>query len=89
VPTTSEAGVPGSDYIFWVAMIVSSNTPPAIIKRLHEEALKALADPSVKERMVKIGADPYPMTAEAFNSFIRVEMEAAAKIAKAANLKAQ
>ena len=89
VPTTSEAGVPGSDYIFWVAMIVSSNTPPAIIRRLHDEALKALADPAVKERMVKIGADPYPMTTEAFNSFIRVEMESAAKIAKAANLKAQ
>ena len=36
VPTTVEAGVPGSDYIFWVGMIAPSATPPAVIKRLNE-----------------------------------------------------
>ncbi len=89
VPTTVEAGVPGSDYIFWVAMIVPAATPPAVIRRLNEEALKALANADVKERMTKIGADPFPLSPEAFNAMIRVEMEAAARIAKAANLKAQ
>ncbi|MBC7376078.1 MAG: tripartite tricarboxylate transporter substrate binding protein [Burkholderiaceae bacterium] len=89
VPTTLEAGVPGSDYIFWVGMIVSSNTPAPIIKRLHDEVIKALANPEVKDRMTKLGADPFPMTPEAFNAFIRTEMDSAARIAKAANLKAQ
>lgn len=89
VPTTVEAGVPGSDYIFWVAMIVHSGTPPAVVKRLNEEAHKALANPDVKERMVKLGAEPFPLTPEAFNAFIRSEMESAARVAKAANLKAQ
>ncbi|CAN5516291.1 tripartite tricarboxylate transporter substrate binding protein [soil metagenome] len=89
VPTTLEAGVPGSDYIFWVGMIVSSSTPAPIIKRLHDEVVKALANPEVKDRMTKLGADPFPMTPDAFNAFIRTEMDAAARIAKAANLKAQ
>jgi tripartite-type tricarboxylate transporter receptor subunit TctC len=89
VPTTLEAGVPGSDYIFWVGMIVPSNTPAPVIKRLHDEAIKALANPEVKDRMNKLGADPFPMTPDAFNAFIRTEMDAAARIAKAANLKAQ
>lgn len=89
VPTTVEAGVPGSDYVFWVAMIVPAATPPAVIKRLNEEAHKALANADVKERMVKLGAEPMPMTPEAFNAFIRTEMESAARVAKAANLKAQ
>ena len=89
VPTTVEAGVPGSDYIFWVAMIVHSGTPPAMVNRLNEEAHKALANPEVKERMVKLGAEPFPLTPEAFNAFIRSEMESAARVAKAANLKAQ
>jgi tripartite-type tricarboxylate transporter receptor subunit TctC len=84
-----EAGVPGSDYIFWVAMIVHSGTPPAVIKRLNEEAHKALANADVKERMVKLGAEPFPMTPEAFNAFIKTEMESAGRVAKAANLKAQ
>ncbi len=89
VPTTVEAGVPGSDYTFWVGMIVASNTPAAVVKRLHEEALKALANPDVKERMNRLGADPFPMSVEAFNAFIKTEVDAAALIAKAANLKGQ
>ena len=43
----------------------------------------------MKERLAKLGADPFPMTPEAFNAFIRTEMDAAARVAKAANLKAQ
>lgn len=89
VPTTVEAGVAGSDYTFWVGMIVSSNTPAPVLKRLHDEAVKALANPEVKERMNKLGADPMPMSVEAFNAFIKTEVDAAALIAKAANLKGQ
>ena len=89
VPTTLEAGIPGSDYTFWVGMIVASATPPAVVKRLHEEALKALTSPEVKERMTRLGADPFPMPQDKFNAFIKTEMESAARIAKAANLKAQ
>jgi tripartite-type tricarboxylate transporter receptor subunit TctC len=89
VPTTLEAGVPGSDYTFWVGMIVPAATSAAVVQRLHDEALKALASPEVKERMNKLGADPFPMAPERFNAFIKTEMESAARIAKAANLKAQ
>ncbi|MCC2632667.1 MAG: tripartite tricarboxylate transporter substrate binding protein [Ramlibacter sp.] len=89
VPTTVEAGVPNSDYTFWVGMIVPAATPPAVVKRLHEEVLKALASPEVKERMVKLGAEPFTMEPAAFNAYIRTEMESAALIAKTANLKAQ
>lgn len=89
VPTTVEAGVPGSDYTFWVGMIVPSATPAPVVKRLHEEALKALATPEVKERLVKLGAEAFTMEPAAFNAYIRTEMDSAAQIAKAANLKAQ
>jgi tripartite-type tricarboxylate transporter receptor subunit TctC len=89
VPTTVEAGVPGSDYTFWVGMLVPSATPAPVVKRLHEEALKALASPEVKERLVKLGAEAFTMEPAAFNAYIRTEMDSAAVIAKAANLKAQ
>lgn len=89
VPTTVEAGVPGSDYTFWVGMIVPAATPAPVVKRLHDEVLKALASPEVKERMAKLGADAFTMEPAAFNAYIKTEMEAAAVIAKAARLKAQ
>jgi tripartite-type tricarboxylate transporter receptor subunit TctC len=89
VPTTVEAGVSGSDYIFWVGMLVASATPAAVQQRLHDEALKALAQPEVRERLSKLGADAMPMESAAFNAFIRTEVESAAKIAQASGLKAQ
>ena len=87
VPTTVEAGVAGSDYVFWVGMLVPSATPASIVKRLHDEVIKALAQADVKDKLNRLGAEPMPMTPEAFNAFIKVEMASAAKIAKAAGLK--
>jgi tripartite-type tricarboxylate transporter receptor subunit TctC len=89
VPTSIEAGLPNSDYTLWVGMIVPSATPAAIVAKLHEEALKALATPELKERMAKLGAEAFTMSSDEFNAYIKTEMETAARIVKAANLKAQ
>lgn len=89
VPTSIEAGLPASDYTLWVGMIVPSATPAAVVKRLNEEAHKALASPELKERMAKLGADPFPLSPDAFNAYIKTEMDVAARIVKAANLKTQ
>ena len=87
VPTTLEAGVAGSDYIFWVGLIVPSKTPREVVTRLHDEAVKALNSSEVKERLSKVGAEPFHLASDVFDSYIRAEMDAAAKIAKTANLK--
>ena len=89
VPTSIEAGLPNSDYTLWIGMIVASGTPVAIQKRLRDEAIKALGSSDLKERFTKLGADTFPMSSDAFNAYIKTEMETAARIAKAANLKAQ
>ena len=89
VPTTIEAGVPNSDYTFWVGMIAPAATPKAILNKLHDEVQKALNNPEVKEHLSKLGASPFLMTPGEFNTYIKAEMETAARIAKAANLKAQ
>jgi len=89
VPTTIEAGIPDSDYTLWVGLIVPSATSPAVLKRLHEEALKAVNSPEVTARLTSLGADPFTMETTVFNTYIRSEMDSAALIAKSANLKAQ
>ncbi len=89
VPTTVEAGVPGSDYTFWVAFVVPAATPAAAVQRLQQEAARALAQPELIEKLAKIGAEPMVMSSADFNAFIRSEVEVAARVAKAANLKAQ
>ena len=87
IPTTLEAGIAGSDYTFWVGMIVPAKTPRAIVSRLHEEALKAMASSEVIERLGKAGAEPFTMSSDAFDAFIKSELETTSKIAIAANLK--
>ena len=89
VPTTAEAGVPGSDYTFWVALVVPAATPAAAVVRLQQEAAKALATPELIERLAKLGAEPMVMTTADFNTFLRAEVEAAARIVKAADIKPQ
>lgn len=89
VPTTVEAGVPGSDYTFWVALVVPSATPAAAVQRLQQEAAKALAQPELVEKLAKLGAEPFVMNSADFNAFIKAEVDIGARVAKAADLKAQ
>jgi tripartite-type tricarboxylate transporter receptor subunit TctC len=89
VPTTLEAGVPGSDYTFWVAFVVPAATPAAAVARSQQETAKALAQPELVERLAKLGAEPMLMGTAEFNAYLKSEVEVAARVAKAADLKAQ
>ena len=86
VPTTAEAGVPGSEFNFWIGMMVPAKTPREIVNRLHAEVLKALALPEVKERFQQLGADPWTMTPEQFDAYIRAEIASNGPLVKAAGL---
>jgi tripartite-type tricarboxylate transporter receptor subunit TctC len=88
VPTTVEAGVPGSEYTFWVGMLAPSGTPRAVVDKLNAEVVKILNDKEFKTKLDNIGADPMPMTPGAFDAFIRSETESVAKLVQAAGIKA-
>ncbi len=87
-PTTSEAGVPGSEYTFWVGMLAPSKTPKPILDKLNAEVVKILNSPEFKTKLDSIGAAPMPMTSTAFNGFIKSETEGIAKLVQAAGIKA-
>lgn len=89
VPTTTEAGVPGSEFNFWIGMMAPAKTPRDIVNRLHDEVVKALASPDVKERFVKVGADAWTLKPEAFDAYIKNEIASNAKLVKAAGLEPQ
>ena len=89
VPTTSEAGVPGSEFNFWIGMMVPAKTPRDIVNRLHSEVEKALASPEVKERFTRLGADAWTMKPEEFDAYIRKEIDINATLVKNAGIAAQ
>ncbi|MES2510523.1 MAG: tripartite tricarboxylate transporter substrate binding protein [Pseudomonadota bacterium] len=89
VPTTAEAGVPGSEFNFWIGMMAPAKTPRDIVNRLHDEVQKALATPEVKERFAALGADAWTLKPEQFDSYIKDEIKSNAVLVKAAGLEVQ
>ena len=88
VATTIELGYPNSDYNFWVGALVSSKTPRETVLRLNQEINAAVNAPDIRERFLKLGADPLSMTLPEFEAMIREEFESNAKLIKAAGIKA-
>lgn len=86
VPTTAEAGVPGSEFNFWIGMMVPAKTPRDIVNRLNAEVVKALATPEVKERFATLGADAWTLTPEQFDAYIKAEIASNLPLVKAAGL---
>ncbi|WP_341916508.1 tripartite tricarboxylate transporter substrate binding protein [Polaromonas sp. YR568] len=89
VPTTAEAGVPGSEFNFWIGMMAPAKTPRDIVNRLHDEVVKALATPEVKERFATLGAEAWTMKPEQFDAYLRDEIKSNAVLVKAAGLTPQ
>ena len=86
VPTTAEAGVPGSEFNFWIGMMAPAKTPRDIVNRLHDEVVKALNTPEVKERFAALGADAWTLSPEQFDRYIKDEIKSNAVLVKAAGL---
>ena len=89
VPTIAEAGYPGAVYSSWLGMMVAGKTPRDIVNRLHQEAVKALANTEVQERLAKIGAEPVTMTPEEFDTMRRRELVENASLMKTIGIKPQ
>ncbi len=89
VPTTAEAGLPGSEFNFWIGMMVPAKTPRDVVNRLHDEVVKALDSAEVKERFARLGADAWTLRPEAFDTYIRDEIRSNAALVKAARLEVQ
>jgi len=89
VPTIAESGLPGFDYNLWVGMFAPAGTPADVVDKINRDVQRVLAMPDVKERMASLGAEPMPMSPAEFDRFVRSEMDDAAKVVKAAGIKAQ
>jgi len=82
VPSIAEAALPGFEAIEWNGVLVPAGTPPAIITRLNQAIVKALAIPDVKERIIGLGADPVGSSPEEFAAFIKKELATWSKVIK-------
>jgi tripartite-type tricarboxylate transporter receptor subunit TctC len=90
VPTTLEAGLTAdSIYPFYSGLFMHAKTPRAIVEKLHQEAAKAMQEPSVQERFKQLGVEPMPMSVAQFETFFKDDLDAAVALVKAADIPKQ
>ena len=88
VATMAEQGVPDFSALAWWGVIAPAGTPPAIVKRMHEELSKALKTPAVAEKLTAQGMDILGGGPEDLDRFLRAEITRWAKVVKENNVKA-
>lgn len=82
VPTMAESGMKDFEATSWLGAVVRAGTPQPILDRLEAATLKALKDPEVIAKLAKIGLDPYPGSAKAFDAFYRAEIQRWGQVVK-------
>lgn len=89
VPTAAEAGLPGYEANAWYGFLAPAGTPVDVVAKLHDEIVRILQTPEMKERLAQQGADPVGNTPEQFAAFIKSEMTKWAKVVKDSGITAE
>lgn len=58
VPTVAQAGVPGFAVESWYGLFVPADTPDAVVARINKAAVAAMADPTIRSRLMELGSPP-------------------------------
>jgi tripartite-type tricarboxylate transporter receptor subunit TctC len=87
VPTFEESGVQGVHVSNWYAVMSVGGTPKPVIKRLHEELIKAIAAPDMRERLAAGALEPSPTTPEEFGRLIAAELQRWAQVIREAGIR--
>ena len=89
VPTVHESGVPGYDSSSWYGLVMAAATPAAIVTRLSNDMVKALAASDMRERLSSQGIDPVLGGTEEFRKYITAEIPKWAKVIRDAKIPPQ
>src|SRR6185503_21383178 len=83
LPTLDEAGLKGFDMTTWWGVMAPAKTPRAVVEKLSDEILKAMAAPDVQERLRAMGSEmPSVRTPAQFTAFVERERNIYAGLVK-------
>jgi tripartite-type tricarboxylate transporter receptor subunit TctC len=87
VPTIAESGLAGYDTGVWWGFLAPAGLPAAVKAKLAKDCAEVVQIPSVRERLLKIGATPIGSSSEEFDKLIRSDHEKWGPVIKAAGIK--
>jgi tripartite-type tricarboxylate transporter receptor subunit TctC len=87
VPTFQESGFQGLVLDQWFGAFVPAGTPAEIVAHLNAEIAKALADPAIRDNMLKTANEPIGGTPKQFGRLVRDDYEKYGRLVKELNIK--
>jgi tripartite-type tricarboxylate transporter receptor subunit TctC len=73
----------------WHMVVVPARTPQPVVEKLSKTLAAVLADPSLQEKLLVIGAQPVGNTPAEAKAFLDAELAKTRSIAKNANISLQ
>ncbi|MGQ0752163.1 MAG: tripartite tricarboxylate transporter substrate binding protein [Betaproteobacteria bacterium] len=89
IPTISESGVPGYEFISWNAVHVPAGTPKAVISRIHAELVKVVGLPDVKEKMFSLGMEVAGSTPDQLGTLVKSDIAKWGRVIKEAGVRVE
>jgi tripartite-type tricarboxylate transporter receptor subunit TctC len=89
VPTIAEQGFAGYEISSWQGVFAPAGTPKEIVAKINRELVRMLAEPEIRARISREGADPVGSTPDAFAQRVKDEITKWSKVIKAAGIQAQ
>jgi tripartite-type tricarboxylate transporter receptor subunit TctC len=89
VPTIAEAGVPGYQNYVWFGLWAPKKTPRPVVEKLYAEIRKAVATPSVKERIMKDAGVPMETPLQDIEPMVKADIAKWADVVKRAHIQVQ
>jgi tripartite-type tricarboxylate transporter receptor subunit TctC len=89
VPTLAEQGFPDTSADNWYGLLAPARTPAAVVDKLHDVVVSALAAPDLREKLIRSGAIPAPTSAAEFAKLMRDELERWGRVVREKNIKGE
>jgi tripartite-type tricarboxylate transporter receptor subunit TctC len=86
VPAVAEA-LPGYEFVGWYGVLGPANLPAPIVARLHDELVKILGQPEVKERILADGSEPVSNSPAEFRDFMNRDLAKWTRLVKESGAK--
>jgi tripartite-type tricarboxylate transporter receptor subunit TctC len=89
VPTVAEQGLPGFSGVPWITLMAPAGTPKPIVDKLHNEVVRMLQTPAMRETFTAQGVLPMVMSQPELAAFIKSEIAKWGKAVKDSGAKAE
>jgi tripartite-type tricarboxylate transporter receptor subunit TctC len=74
LPTIAESGYPDYDMTAWWGVAVAARSPRPVVAKLHDDIVRVLNMPDVRERLSGQGVEVAATTPHQFDAFVREEI---------------